>query len=497
MLSIATIINQRIRARQKAKAERRATKGREVSAAAKADPVIAAREVFGLNVWSRQGEVLQAARDHERVSVRSGHKVSKTTSAAVLAWWFTFDEEGRPQARSIITAPTGRQVSEIVWREVVALHTRAAKRGYRLPLPSTRPGTGVRWGDGREIVGFTIDEGEPEAIAGFSGAHILFILDEASGIDDRVFEALDGNAAAGARFFIISNPTRTSGAFYDSQQPGSDYKALRISSTESPNVTGEASIPGLATPEWVAKMREKYGAGSLFEAVRVFGEFPAGADDEVFGAALVREAMRRVLAPVEGQDREPLVCGLDVAEFGGDANVLAPRRGLRHRPLVRLGQGDSFAVAGQTLRALRKLRHPGERPRVNVDATGVGAGVVAALNAESFTWDDEVFRPRTEVSVTAVKTGAGARDAKTYANLRAELHFLFKAHMKDASLPDDRELDEDLRAPHYLLDRDGRILVEPKLKIRGRLGRSPDAGDAELLSIAPPAPSTTSARFSL
>lgn len=446
--------------------------------------------MFGLTVWSRQGEVLRAARDNDRVSVRSGHKVSKTTSAAILAWWFTFDEEGRPQARSIITAPTGRQVSEIVWREVVALHTRAAKRGYRLPLPGTRPGTGVRWGDGREVVGFTIDEGEPEAIAGFSGAHILFILDEASGIDDRVFEALDGNAAAGARFFIISNPTRTSGAFYESQQSGSDYKALHIASTESPNVTGEASVPGLATPEWVAKMREKYGAGSLFEAVRVNGEFPSGADDEVFGAVLVRESMRRALP--EAHDPEALVCGLDVAEFGGDANVLAPRRGRRHGPLLRLAQGDSFSVAGQALRAVRKLKRPGERPVINVDATGVGAGVVAALNSESFTWDGEVFRPRSEVSVTAVKTGAGARDAKTYANLRAELHFVLKEHMKAAALPDDRELDEDLRAPRYLLDRDGRVLVEPKLKIRGRLGRSPDAGDAVILSIAPSAPGASS-----
>lgn len=445
--------------------------------------------MFGLTVWSRQREVLTAARDHDRVSVRSGHKVSKSTSAALLAWWFTLDPDERPRARSILTAPTARQVREIVWREVKDLHARAARRGYRLPLPGDNPGTGVRWGDGRELVGFTIDESRPEDIAGFSGANLLFILDEASGIDDQVFEALDGNAAAGARFFLISNPTRTSGAFYDSQQPGSDYERLRISSTESPNVTGEAAIPGLATPEWVAKMREKYGAGSLFEAVRVNGEFPSGADDEVFGGALVRESMRREL-PAGSDDAEPLVCGLDVAEFGGDANVLAPRRGRRHGPLLRLGQGDAFAVAGQTLRAVRKMKRPGERPMVNVDATGVGAGVVAALSAESFTWDGEVFRPRTEVVVTAVKTGAGARDAKVYANLRAELHFVLKEHMKVAALPDDRELDEDLRAPRYQLDRDGRILVEPKLKIRGRLGRSPDAGDAVILSIAPASTAT-------
>lgn len=483
MLSLTTLINAKIRARLKARAASKATTGRTISEAARADPVAAAEEVFGLTVWSRQREVLTAARLHERVSVRSGHKVSKSTSAALLAWWFTFDAEGRPGARSIITAPTARQVREIVWREVKALHARAARRGYRLPIPGDNPGTGARWGDGREVIGFTIDEGRPEAIAGFSGAHILFIGDEASGIGDPIFEAIDGNAAGNARVFIISNPTRTAGAFFASQQPGSDYYPLHIDSRASPNVTGEARIPGLATPEWVAKMETKYGADSLFCRVRVHGEFPDQAEDEVFGAAIVRAAQRR--APSESA--EPLVCGLDVAEFGGDVNVLAPRRGLCHLPLVRLAAGDSHAVAGQALRALRRLKRHRERPRVNVDATGVGAGVVSALRSESFTWDNEVFRPRDEVDVVAVKTGAGAAARNVYANLRAELHFMLKEHLRAASLPPDNLLDEDLRAPKYQLDRDGRILIEPKEKIRGRLGRSPDSGDAVILSLARPA----------
>jgi hypothetical protein len=259
-----------------------------ISPEALADPAVYAEQVFGLVVWSRQREVLQAVRDHDRVSVRSGHKVSKSTSAAVVGWWFTSDPQARPGARAIISAPTGRQVDEVIWREVKALHVRATKRGYRLPAPGKRPGTGVRWGDGREMIGFTIDDGHPEAIAGFSGAHLLFELDEASGVDRRVFEALDGNAAAGARFFLISNPTRTDGGFYDSQQPGSDYYPLHIDSCDSPNITGEAVVPGLATRPWVDAMEKKYGPDSLFVAVRVHGQFPAGADDEVFGGQLVR-----------------------------------------------------------------------------------------------------------------------------------------------------------------------------------------------------------------
>lgn len=461
-----------------------------ISAAAKADPVAAAEEVFGLTVWSKQGEVLRAARDNERTSVRSGHKVSKTTSAAILAWWFGFDPDARPGARSIITAPTGRQVSEIVWREVKALHTRAAKRGYRLPVPGSRPGTGVRWGDGREIVGFTIDEGHPEAIAGFSSPWQMFILDEASGIDDRVFEALDGNAAAGAKFFIISNPTRTAGAFYESQQPGSDYHPLHIDSHDSPNVTGEVSIPGLATPEWVAKMERKYGPESLFCKVRVRGEFPDGADDEVFGGALVREAAGRT-ADEDGL----LALGLDVAGFGGDENILAPRRGKRVLPLVRIEPGESLDVAAAAIRAVRKLRRPGERPRLCIDSNGVGAGVYSALVSDAFEVDGERFTPREEVEAIAVNVGESARDSATYANLRAELHFTARDWLRDGgSIPADDMLAEELREPKYTLDRDNRILVELKLKIRSRLGRSPDRADAFLLSLVEPVDSGGTSR---
>jgi len=480
MLNVTSLINQRIRAKLKARSERATTTGKAISRAAKADPVVYAQEVFGLTVWSKQRDVLRAARDFDRVSVRSGHKVSKSTSAAVLCWWFTSDEKARAEARAIISAPTGRQVAEIVWREIVALHTRAAKLGYRLPIPGKRPGTGVRYGDGREIVGFTIDEGQPEAIAGFSGANLLFVLDEASGIGDPVFEALDGNAAAGARFFLISNPTRTAGAFFDSQQPRSIYRSLHISSEDSPNITGEATIRGLATAAWRDQMYAKYGRDSIVCAVRVRGEFPSGADDEVFGASLVREAMARAV-DLGGE----LALGLDVAGFGGDENILAARRGSRVLPLVAIEPGESHEIAGRALRATRKLRRsPAERPQLRIDANGVGAGVFGVLVSDGFDWDDEHFVPRDEVEAIAVNTGERAFDEAIYANLRAELHFTARDWLRDGgALPDDEALDEELRAPRYSLDRLNRILVEPKLKIRARLGRSPDRSDAVLLAV--------------
>ena len=66
--------------------------------------MVYATEVFGLRVWPRQAELLRAVRDHSRVTVTSGHKTGKTTSFAILAWWFADDPEARPEARVAMTS---------------------------------------------------------------------------------------------------------------------------------------------------------------------------------------------------------------------------------------------------------------------------------------------------------------------------------------------------------------------------------------------------------
>jgi hypothetical protein len=280
---------------------------RELFRASAHDPVLYARNVLGLRVWSRQQELLEAVRDHDRVSVRSGHKVSKSTSAAAVAWWWCSDPETRPGARCILTSSGNRQVKSILWREVKKLWREAIVTPG--PTPAEAPDTGVQWGDGREILGFTTKE--PERMAGFSGANLLFILDEASGIPEAIFEAVEGNRAGGAKILLLSNPTQVSGEFYDSHHSKrSFYTTLHISSEDSPNVTGEARIPGLAIPAWVEEKRQEWGVDSPLYQVRVRGNFPGQAADAVTGLTLVLDAIERW---EDTEETGPLDLGVDVA----------------------------------------------------------------------------------------------------------------------------------------------------------------------------------------
>ena len=52
------------------------------------DPVRFFREVLGVDPWHKQIEIIQAVRAHKRVAVKSGHKVSKSHTAAGIARGF-------------------------------------------------------------------------------------------------------------------------------------------------------------------------------------------------------------------------------------------------------------------------------------------------------------------------------------------------------------------------------------------------------------------------
>ncbi len=433
--------------------------------------------MFGLRVWSRQAELLRAARDCSRVSVTSGHKTGKTRSLAILAWWFTSDPAARPKARVPMTSSSAGQLKRALWREVVELWRLAKARGYDLPEPAIDPATGVRWDDGREIFGFSTRDAE--RAAGVSGAWIKYLIDEASGVAATIFEAIEGNRAGGENgstsTVLASNPTQQSGEFFESHHGKRDlYRAIRLSSEEAAETT--PPIPGLATREWIEEKRREWKPDSPVYAVRVLGRFPAQSSDAVIGLASVLDAVARWDdTAAEGE----LVVGLDVARFGDDETVAALRRGQKVLRLLRIDPGDGPDTAARLLVALAdsKLLQEGERPTVHVDAIGYGASVYDALARSPL------------VRANDVNTGSASALPDRYANLRAELHFAGRDWLDEGgALPDDAKLQAEAVAPKYKADARGRFLVESKDDLRARLGRSPDACDAWLLSLMAPLP---------
>jgi phage terminase large subunit len=423
-----------------------------------------AKEALGVALWRRQRDIARSVARHPRTAVRSGHKIGKSIAAVVIALWWALT---RKRGRVVLTAPAYHQVRNILWPELTRIY-----RKSRFPVGGTlhrNPSAGLELPGGRAI--FCISTDKPEKMAGLSGAEILFIIDEASGFPEALWEPVFGNMAGGGRLLALGNPTQLSGPFYEAFTTKREFwETLHVSSEESPNVlAGEVVVPGLATREWVEEKKREWGEKSAAYQVRVAGNFPSQGDNAVIPLENVQDAVRRwAETAAEGL----LHIGVDVARYGDDESVVQPRRGKKAlEPHVFQGL-DNVDLAGQVLRIVRALRHPGEKPRVKIDVVGNGSGVVDILRRE-----------RNELEVIPINV-AEAATAEGFHRLRDQLWFGCGDWLKEGgAIPDDPKLFSELVAPTYFFDARGRQEVEEKEAVKRRLRRSPDRADALCLAV--------------
>jgi hypothetical protein len=433
-----------------------------------------ATDVLGVRPWAKQIEILFAVRDHKRVAVRSGHKVSKSHTAGILALWFydCFDD-----ARVVLTAVTSRQVDKILWREIRKLIARA-KRPIRGEVHELAR-SGITSEDFREIVGFTAREAE--AVAGVSGRNLLYLVDEASGVPDAIFEAIEGNRAGGARVGLFSNPTRTEGEFFEAFDTKTEfYKTFTISSEESPNVVaGREVIPGLAERAWIEEKKREWGEDSPLFKIRVKGVHVLAEEGKILSVHAIQQA--EILwddTPAIGR----LHLGLDPSGPGlaGDETAFAARRGQKILGLVAMRGLSEGAILAHALGILTEHRKPGDEvPLVKIDREGpIGTDVLAAFRAHA------AARPQ-DFEVVAVRSSDKAfREPHLYDRVRDELWANLARWIRaGGAIVEDTKLAKELHSPEWEGQLSGKLKATPKDVLKKRLGRSPDRADAVALAV--------------
>jgi hypothetical protein len=490
-----------------------------------ADPVGFCRNILGVEPWSAQIDILEAVRDHPRVAVRSGHKIGKSRSAAIVALWFYCSW---PDARVVMSSTTARQVDQILWREVRMVRARGgrcvecktamaqliasgssthveAEERYPRPcahsaLIEEEPGelarTGIKSADFREIVGFTAKEAE--AVAGISGENLCYILDEASGIPQIIFDAIEGNRAGGARIVMFSNPTKNEGEFYEAfHSKSSFYHGITVSSEDTPNVVaGKRLIPGLATQEWIEEKKEEWGESSPLYTIRVRGKHATHEEGRIFSVHAIGQAEERWPdAPEQGR----LYIGLDPSGASGlgDETAIVPRRGLKCLEVrVHLGL-NTDGILVQLLATLSRLKVPRETPVVVFDRENqLGSEVHGKLK-------EYLDRNKGAFEVVPVRASDRAqRQPDVYHRMRDALTANLEAWFRDGgAIPEDAKLAAELHVMEWKQQANGLLKVTPKDVIKKILGRSPDRYDAlafacwEPLSMRPDVDDATRSRL--
>lgn len=430
-------------------------------AAIRDEPASFVQRVLGFQPWSIQRAILESVRDNKRTAVRSCHGSGKTAIAARIVLWFL---AAYPESRVVTTAPTFTQVRDLLWREIAAGASNAPP-GFYGQLNQTRLEITPSW------FGVGLSTRTPEHFQGHHAEHLLLVVDEASGVDESIYEASEGFLTApGARVLLIGNPTSTSGTFYRAfHADRALYNTFHISAYDTPNLTGE-QIPApvakvMVSQEWIDEKRTQWGEDSPMFQVRVMGNFPTEADDQVLGLGAVERARER-----EVGEGHPVVIACDVARYGSDETVIAVRRGNQVR-LAKSYNGKSLMeTAGHITDVARSTG--ADTFRIVVDDAGLGGGVTDRLKEQGW-------------PVDAFNGGERATQPDLYPNRRSEAWFAFQDQIDDVDLDPDEQLAADLVAPRYTLDSAGRRVVERKEVTRKRLGRSPDRADAVLMAFAP------------
>lgn len=470
------------------------------------------KEALGVTLDPEQQAIVAAVQRDKRVSVRSGTARGKDFVAACIAVSFLYltprwNRRGEliENTKVALTAPTDRQVKNIMMPEISRLWGRAKKRGFVLPGRLTA--YDIRT-DNEEwfLTGFKADEHNHEAWSGFHAVNTMFIVTEATGISDDTFEAIEGNLQGNSRILLVFNPNKVVGYAARSQKSARWTRFCLNSLTAQNVVEHKLLYPGQVDYDWVrdkldawctpiradeaqAEMDDFefegrwYRPEDLFRR-KVLGQFPKVADDVLIPTQwleLAHERWRRA------GGREPLgaetrILGVDVAGMGRDCTCFVERKGAwvsEFNAHNSGGQADHMKIAGR----IAAYRRRQIEAYVSIDTIGEGAGVYSRC----IEIDEKDYIISCKYSEAAKGRGGkpltDATGQYQFVNMRAYLFWAVRDWLNPRSdtgamLPPDMQFDEEATEIKWSFRSDGRIIIEPKEDIKERLGRSPDKFDA-------------------
>jgi hypothetical protein len=289
---------------------------------------------------------------------------------------------------------------------------------------------------------------------------MMVIFDEASGIPDGIWSVAAGfftEKILDRYWFAFSNPRRNTGYFFETFHGKRDFWRGQIIDARTVEGTDKAIYDQIIA---------EYGEDSIQARVEVYGEFPAAGEDQFISPVVVEDAMKRE----KWKDQTaPIVIGVDPARGGMDSTVILVRQGRDIISIKRLKGEDTMSVVGHVIDAIEEFK-----PALTViDEGGLGYGILDRLTEQRY-------------KVRGVNFAWKAKNPVMWGNKRAEIWGAMRDWLRNASIPNDRSLKNDLVGPMKKPNSAGTIFLEGKKEMKARGLASPDAADALAVTFAFP-----------
>lgn len=456
------------------------------------DPIFFIQEILQVQTLTKdQKKIIESVFHNKFTGVKAAHGVGKTFIAACITLAFLVPN---PDSIVITTAPSMRQVRDLLWNEIAKLYHHS-KYPLGGELLQTKYVLGPKW----YAEGISTEVGKEEQSAvklqGYHASKLLVIVDEAVGIHPTIWEAIDGiTSSDNSAILAIGNPSTTQCQFYKNLL-SSDWKSFAISALNHPNVKYRKEvIKGAVSYQWVKdKIRkwchmvgshnEKYKTfefeGNIYKPNNLFlwkvlGEFPVEETDKLIPMDKIANAIER--DTITGIDIRDMA--IDVARYGGDASTIAFNNS-NNFTIIPYYNIDVYELASEAINKIKEFKPY----RVVVDCDGLGAGVFDIIknardNYEIKDENGEIIDFELHELHSSASPQQTKNDTMKFNNLRTQMWYVFSQDLDFIKLPDDEDLIEELNAPKVRTDRFGRLALESKEDIRKSLGKSTDKADA-------------------
>ena len=399
--------------------------------------------------WQDEASLLVVGGD--RVAIRSGHGVGKTCwLARRIIWWGCT----RKPWKVGCTAPSSGQMFDALWSELAKWHQKMPSGLKELFEWKAERFEWAGEGAVNYAVAKTARRETPEALAGLHSENMLFIIDEASGVDEIIFETARGAMSTlGAKTIMTGNPTRLDGYFFDAFHKNVEYwKTLKVSAHESTR----CNLKELE--QW----RQEYGEDSNFFRVRALGEFPDANPDSIIPFHIVEAAVGREVEQVESEE----IWGLDVSRGGVDLCALAKRRGnTMPEPVKTWRSDDAMVSVGKVVNEYYESK---VKPmQICVDSIGLGAPVADRLAEQG-------------LPVMCINVSESHSSNDRYLRLRDEMWERARAWFfdRDCKIVDDKAFVGEISLVTWKPTSNGKMKVVTKAEMKKDIGKSPDRSEA-------------------
>lgn len=409
------------------------------------------------------GEQLKKGKDLQTAiqeAVASGHGIGKS---ALISWLIHFAISTHENTRGVVTANTEGQLRTKTWPELSKWHNMFIAKDL-----FTYTATAIFSSDKDYEKTWRIDaipwsKNSPESFAGLhnQGNRILVLFDEASAIDDVIWEVTEG-ALTDANTEIIwcafGNPTRNSGRFRECFRKYRKFWNTYQIDSRTVKISNKAKIE-----EWL----DAYGEDSDFFKVRVRGVFPSASDLQFISTEIADKAQKQVYKL--GQfEHLPVIIGVDPAWTGSDSLEIVMRQGYYMKSLASIPKNDDDWRMAQLI---AQFEDEYKADAVFIDM-GYGTGIYSIGKQLGRKW-------------RLIEFGGKSNDP-VYLNMRAYMWGQMKEWLREGGSipPNDQALYDDIVGPEAIIDKNGRIQLESKKDMKDRGLPSPNKGDALALTFA-------------